>query len=120
MSDSSAVKLNRASKRIEELNTFLREQRPFAYVVQTDVITGERATFAKKNEAIADEAAAIAGDAVHNIRTALDHAYWDIVRPFAQGSRQERAVQFPFSDKAADLEKAIKNRLAHQVSDRFF
>jgi hypothetical protein len=118
--DTWQLKLKRASKRIDELNAFLREERPFTYVVQTDTITGQRATLAKKNETIADEAAAIAGDAAHNLRSALDHVYWSIVSPFATTPKERRAVQFPFSERADRLEEAVKNRLANRVSDRFF
>lgn len=120
MTDSALVKLKRASKRIEELNAFLASERPFSYVLRTDTVTGERSTRAEKNEAVADEAAAVAGDAVHNIRSSLDHAYWEIVHPFATNRREENAIQFPFSQEAARLEEAVKNRLAARVSDKFF
>lgn len=119
MGDSAAVKIKRASKHIDELNELLREKRPFTYAVETNTQTGERSTFAKKNKAVIDECVAISADAVHNLRSALDHAYWDIVSPFAASEREQRAVQFPFSETSARLEEAIKNRLAHRVSDRF-
>lgn len=119
-SDTAELKLKRASERIAELDAFLADARPFSYVLQTNTITGERATLAKKNQAAADEAAAIAGDAVHNIRTALDHAYWDIVSPFATTKREQRAVQFPFCEEASRLEQTAKSRFADRVGGKFF
>ncbi len=120
MADKAALKLKRASERIAELNTLLREQRPFSYILQTDIITGDRFTRPERNEDVADEAAAIAGDAAHNIRSSLDHVYWSIVSPFAKTRREQRAVQSPFCEGPARLEEAVRSRLADRVSDRFF
>lgn len=120
MSKSANLKLERASERISELSELLREKRPFRYVVETNTITRQRATYAKKNEAVIDRASIIAGDAAHNIRTALDHAWWDIVSPHVEGERALKAVQFPFSETAARLKEAVANRLAKRVSVRFF
>jgi hypothetical protein len=59
------------------------------------------------------------GDAVHNLRLALDHAYWDIVSPFIKNDREGDAVQFPFSRTTQRLNEAITNRLANRMSDVF-
>lgn len=120
MSRTAQLKLERAAERIAELSDLLREERPFRYILETNTITRERATYAKKNEAVIDRASLIAGDAAHNIRTALDHAWWDIVSPHVDGERALKAVQFPFSETAARLKEAVANRLAKRVSDRFF
>lgn len=119
MADHSNLKIDRATKHIVELNEVLRKQRPFSYVVETNTKAGERSTFAKKNIPVIQEIALICGDAVHNLRAALDHAYWEIVSPFATTEREFNAIQFPFSKTAARLEEAITNRLAHKVSPAF-
>ncbi len=118
MSDSASLKIERAAEHIEELNVLFREQRPFAYVLEGNAKTGERATYAKKNEAVVQRAALICGDAVHNLRTALDHVYWETVSPHVAAGHT--SIQFPFSETAARLDETIKNRLAHKVSDKFF
>jgi hypothetical protein len=120
MCDSTISKIDRSLKHINELNELLREKRPFTYVVETNTKTGYRATFAKKNCPIVNEAANIAADVVHNLRTALDHAYWEIVSPRVPDPRARKNIQFPFSETAARLEEAIKNRLADRVSAVFF
>jgi hypothetical protein len=120
MPNSASLKIDRASEHIEELNELLREQRPFSYVVETNANTGQRATFSKKNGTVVDRAALIAGDALHNLRSALDHAYWEIVSARVAGERERRAIQFPFSETAARLDEAVKNRLAHKVSQAFY
>jgi hypothetical protein len=120
MLKSAFLKLDRAAERVAELNELFRKKRPFAYVLETNTKTGQRATYAKENEAVVASAALISGDAAHNIRSALDHAYWEIVSPVGTTEKERRAVQFPFSKTAARLEEAVKKRLAHKVSPRFF
>lgn len=120
MEDSAQSKINRARKHIAEIGHLLREKRPFAYILETNVRTGERTTFAKKNVPVIAEIAGIAGDTVHNLRSALDHAYWEIVSPVATSDGDRKAIQFPFSETAARLKETIQTRLAHKVSDIFF
>jgi len=120
MSDSATLKIERSSEYIQELNELFREKHPFVFVVETDTKTRKRAAFIKHDEAIICRAAAISGDIVHNLRAALDHAYWKIVSPFATSPKEERSIQFPFSKTAAGLEEAVKNRLADRVSASFF
>lgn len=120
MLESAVLKIDRAGKHIADLDNLFREHRPFTYVVETNTRIGQRATRAKKNEAIIKAAAILCGDAIHNLRTALDHAYYARVLPFARSPREERAVQFPFSETATRLDEAIKNRLADRVSNNFF
>jgi hypothetical protein len=119
MTISAQLKIDRASKHIIELNELFSKERPFTYILETNTETGERATFAKKNETVIEAAAVICGDAIHNLRSALDHAYWDIVSPLVQ-EWELRNVQFPFSETAARLDVSIKNRLAERVSPTFF
>lgn len=120
MTDSALSKIDRAAKHIDELNEVLSEKRPFRYVVETDAHASQRSILAKRNPAVISEVTNVAADIVHNLRTALDHAYWEIVSPFAKTKREEKNVQFPFSETAARLEEAVKNRYANRVSASFF
>jgi hypothetical protein len=120
MTDSAALKIHRATEHVNELNVLFQKQRPFAYILETNTKTGERATFAKRNESVIHRAAVICGDAIHNLRAALDHAYWDIVSPFAANDWEIRSIQFPFSETEAGLDKAVKKRLADRVSPSFY
>jgi hypothetical protein len=119
MVDSAISKVGRAERHVDELAELFREKRPFSYVLSTNTKTGERATLAKKDEAVVNEAANIAADIVHNLRTSLDHAYWEIVSPHAHNAKEERTIQFPFSETSARLAEAIKSRLADRVSPAF-
>lgn len=120
MADSSLAKIDRATKHIDELNELLRKNRAFSYIAETNEKTGECATYAERNEAVISDATTIAGDAIQNMRAALDHAYWEIVSPFAASARDRKNVQFPFSETAARLDEAAKHRLADRVSVAFF
>ena len=120
MSDSAALKVDRAAECVIELNELFRKERPFSYVIETNTNTRERAVYAKKNEAVIERAALICGDAIHNLRSALDHAYWGIVSPFTNTDGERRKVQFPFSETAARLDEAVKNRFADRVSPSFY
>lgn len=119
MSDSAGLKIDRASKHINELSELFDKKRPFSYILETNTKTGKRSTFAKKNEAVIKEASLIFGDIIQNLRTSLDHAYWDIVSPFAANESELRKIQFPFSKTADTLNNEIKNRLANKVSPSF-
>jgi hypothetical protein len=117
---SAFLKLDNASEHIQKVNKILKEDRPFTYVLETDIQTSRRATFAKRDEAVIDKLALACGDAAHNLRSALDHAYSQIVLPFATTAGEKKAVQFPFCAGPQSLTEAVKNRLAHRVSQTFF
>jgi hypothetical protein len=120
MTDSASLKIDRAKEHVTELHLLLQKQRPYTYVLETDTKAGQRATFAKRNESVIHRAAIICGDAVHNLRAALDHAYWEIVSPFATTDKERRGLQFPFSETGARVDEALKTRLADRVSPSFY
>ena len=115
---SAHLKIDRAEKHIGELSKLLARERAYRYILETDTQTLQRAIYAKPNEAIIDELSVIGGDVLHQLRSALDHAFFSVVNPhFPEG---QGAAQFPFSRNEAGLEGAIKNRCAHKVSAQFF
>lgn len=118
--DAALAKVDRTTKHIAELSELLSKKRPFRYIFETDEKAGRCSTYAERDEAVISELTTISYDIVQNLRTALDYAYWEIVSPFASNERERKNVQFPFSEAAARLEEAVKNRLAHRVSDAFF
>jgi hypothetical protein len=120
MPDSALAKVDSAAKHVTQLSELLREKRPFRYVFETNEKTGECALYAERDVAIVEEVADLSYSVVQRLRTALDYAYWEIVSPFAVTEKERRAVQFPFSQAAARLDEAVKNRLANRVSEAFF
>jgi hypothetical protein len=120
MADSTSLKIDRAAKHIVELNEVLRKKRPFTYVVETDTNTHKRSVFRKADEAVVEECAVISGDAVHNLRCALDHVYWEIVAPCLSGNDNPRRVQFPFTQEANRFPEAARQGYAHRAGTGFY
>jgi hypothetical protein len=113
------LEIDRATEHIAEINKLIRESPPFSYVLETHTKTRQRSTFAKKNETVIDRIGVISGEAVHALHTAIDHAYWEIVSPFATKPGHEMQIQFPFHETSNGFDEAVKNRLAHRVSPGF-
>lgn len=120
MVDSAALKLRRAEEHIRSAERVLKLSPPFRYMLETNHDKRQRATYAKGDEAAAADFALLCGDALHNIRSALDHVYWDLVSPHVD-TKHHRKIQFPFSDgDAASFNDAARRVFAHQVPGQFF
>jgi hypothetical protein len=111
-------KVERARELTSEIGEFITKTPPYTYCLETDTSSGQRATFAKKNINALDKVVIRCGDVFHNLRSALDHAYYESVSLFIPESSYG-ALQFPFSKSEEKLEATIKSRLAHKVSDDF-
>ena len=62
------------------------------------------------------------GEVLHNLRSAIDHAYWEAVSPCIEDASKHSAIQFPFAKDGSKLESAIKRSdgatvFAYPVSD---
>lgn len=117
--NSARLKIKRARAFISEATQLIDEKKPFKYIVESDAQSGRRALMAIKDEELIDEISAICGDAVHNLRSALDHGYAAVVGKHLTTNGQRRNMQFPFSEKSNGLEKACQNRHANKVSQDF-
>jgi hypothetical protein len=120
MTDSALLKVERATKHVGELNELLGKKRPFTFVVKTDTQTGQRSAFTKKNKPAVDEIAIICGDVIHNLRSALDHVYWEIVSPHCTSDKERKAVQFPITSKANMLCKTLHDARAQSAGTGFY
>jgi hypothetical protein len=120
MTDNASLKIDRAAKHLAELNELFRKARPFVFVIESNTKTNKRILRPKKNKTVINDAGLIAGDVVHNLRSALDHAYWDIVSPFCTTDVERRRVQFPFTEKANSLDNLIQYRMAHYAGTGFY
>jgi hypothetical protein len=120
MADSALLKVDRAAKHVTELNELFGKTRPFTWVIETNTTTGERTLGPEKNESVINAGALICGDFIHNLRSALDHAYWEIVSPRCCTEDQFRKLQFPFTGKADRLDGRIQQGLAHYAGTGFY
>jgi len=117
--DSVHLKIKRAEKHYAELSSLLSKNNPFKYILETNYKTGKRATYAKKDDDTANEAAIIIGDLIHNLRTALDHAYWKCTEKFAKSEGERKNIQFPITTTEEALRESVLPGLPSRVSDSF-
>lgn len=104
---STRLKVERAKHHIDDLNikstSFLRKHRHLIIIDNPE--TGLRGLGIDDNEPIPDSFGLIIGDALHNLRSALDHLIWALVSGY--NLPQPKRVQFPFARDANALVKAI-------------
>lgn len=117
--DSAYLKVKRAAKHHAELAEMFKRSKPFGYYLETNCKTGERATFAKKNEEVANEAAVVIGDVLHNLRAAIDHAYWNCTEGHAKSDGERKSIQFPITSTEAALRDSVLTGLPSRVSQDF-
>ena len=117
--DSAYLKLKRAEKHHAELAQLFKKSKPFGYYLEMNCKTGKRAIFAKRNEDIANEAAVIIGDVLHNLRAAIDHAYWNCTEKYAKSDGERRNIQFPITSTETALKDSVLPSLPSRVSQEF-
>ncbi len=107
MFNSALLKIKRAEKHIDDLrrafNQFVSTQE-HKLCVTNEPKTGELLFEVRFNRSIPPDLALIAGDAIHNLRTALDHATWELVG--IDGGVQDRNLAFPAGRTRSDYESA--------------
>jgi hypothetical protein len=100
------------SLKLEIAGYLLRD--PSAYLLQFDARTGEHGIVLKRREDIPHSFALIFGDAVHNLRSALDILANELV---SLGSMPTGKVIFPFADSAEGLEEQLKQKMQGVPAD---
>ena len=101
------VKIERAKKCLRDLEAELSRfgnQHFYPVLTKTDPQLGEITEGPSKRRILPFEALAIAGDVVHNLRSALDHLANQLVW-VGSDSEPSRRVAFPISEDAAAYER---------------
>lgn len=115
MFDSARLKLHRADKHIADLQTIIRTlPQRYTSTIEIDHNAGAQSVVYELPNAdgIAKEMALITGDAIHNIKTALDYAWIGAVTKipaFAVTS----TTKFPICPAAKDVESALRKVNIH-------
>jgi hypothetical protein len=113
----SRLKLRRAIRHIEELEEIIKTYFTgvwYSYKNTVDAngsLTGIYVNFRAKPE----EFGTVVGDAIHNMRSALDLAAVELVR---LNSSDTKGVMFPFSRNEQEFLKALKNKNIDRASMR--
>jgi hypothetical protein len=104
------LKLERAKHHISDLNAkcsrFYDSLRT-TFFIEDDTKTHKRTLRVRVDQAIPNSFSLIIGDAIHNMRSALDHLTWDVLKPFKPIPNR---VQFPFCKTIKSFESVLKDR----------
>lgn len=120
--DGARIKLRRAAHHIEGLKREARlylEARPFVLVQREDP-NGDLVSYVSIHTPVPTDWAATVGDAVHNLRSALDHVAWQFVE--AAGTTPTRDTYFPIGHASPEASIAATTRAlkgASPVAHRF-
>lgn len=109
--ESSRRKIAWAKKHIEDLtrevNAFLKED-PYEVFTEPHPSKAEHVVYKVRLRPLPSALAEITGDAVNNLRSALDHAMYAVA--VASGCDSPKNAYFPFSRTAADFENNLRGR----------
>lgn len=117
--ENATLKIERSSKHIKELQGYLKSNKPFKYCLETNYISGERATFADRNDEAANYAALIIGDVIHNLRAALDFTYWECTEKYSKSEGERAQIKFPITATEKSLKESVLPGLPTRVSPSF-
>ena len=105
------LKVRRAEYHISDLrtriDTFLARD-PYRIELAENPETGKPAWFVRITEDLSDDIPLVVGDAVHNLRSALDLLACDLVRLIP--GKSDKGVAFPFANSEKKLKDEIKSR----------
>jgi hypothetical protein len=107
---NSKLKLDRAKKHIIELNNDIInyvKSKPYRVVIESDPKSPNHLWTLRVRHEVPCHFSAIIGDAIHNMRSALDLLASDLVRA---NNGNVKNVYFPFANDANSLEDAIEIR----------
>jgi hypothetical protein len=114
---SSALKIERAKHHIKDLDRSVHAffaRKPYKLIVRNNPPAGWRTYFVRSEKPLPAEFSLIIGDAVHNLRSALDLAMFQLIGHL---SKSPQTVQFPFAYEAKKLENVIRSRQAHLAGE---
>jgi hypothetical protein len=109
--DGAQLKLARATRHLDELRDVVRkylDSGPYR-VLRREDDSGDLVYSLQIVEAIPAEWGAVVGDAVHNLRSALDLLAWQLVK--SGGVQPTKVTFFPISRTSTDFEHALKRCL---------
>jgi len=119
---SPRLKIERAKHHIKELDTKLRaflDTDFYALSVQADPGTGDNSLKFQITKSFPIETTLITGDAVHNLRSALDLAWAKLIRKRLPAIF-DKFTKFPIRDSRNELIAALKGRKIHKSYPSLF
>ena len=108
----TVMKLARAQKHMTELKEEILAffaSKPFSVVREVEAATGDIVHKVRIKQEVPTEFAAIIGDVIHNLRTALDYLAWQMV--VVNGGIPSRDTGFPITKDAASFQTDLGKKL---------
>ena len=109
----AGLKVKRADEHIKNLYTRLREfsdTRPYSIIVNHDPNGGDDSIQIKSTQPVPDDVLLIIGDALHNLRSALDYALYGIL------TKGDEYSKFPIYQTRDKLVAAVNGGLKHKTT----
>lgn len=106
------AKIERANEHIQDLEARIQAFRgtnPYGVVAEDDPHSGYRTYKAKVNRPIPGDFSLVIGDALHNLRTALDHLAWQLVE--SNSAIPDRETCFPIYQGAPKDESQFARKV---------
>lgn len=112
---SSRLKLKRAMRHIEELEELIRNYFTGSWYSLNNAIdeNGGMSHYRSILRRIPEEFGLVVGDAIHNIRSALDLAAVELVN---LNNNDSKGVMFPFARNEQEFSKSLKNKNIDRAS----
>lgn len=111
--DNIRVKIQRARKNVDEAAAFIKsylDKKPFTVSYKRDPATRRLIYYVSSVEEPDPELSGIVGDALHNLRSALDHIAYQLVM-IGTGQTPSRRVYFPIWDSQAKYESKGRRQI---------
>lgn len=118
---AATLKVERANKHIADLDAIISAL-PDAYtsIIEPNEKLGQTIKYFPPDVAkIAADMAVIIGDAIHNLRVAVEYAYLGAVQRHAP-SVLDKHTKFPTGETRKNIEDALKSRKIHVLSPKLF
>jgi hypothetical protein len=111
------LKIERAKQHIRDLDAAVRgfvESKPYALGAKAKPEIHHTALYVSRVDPIPSTMGLIVGDAIHNLRSSLDHLAWQLVE--AGGGSPDVNTMFPICNTAKQYTAAIKKRKVKGVA----
>jgi hypothetical protein len=93
------AKIERAKQHVRDLESALqafRDTNPYGFRIEDDLQTGDKIHRINIRSQTPDSLSLMVGDAIHNLRSALDHLAWQLVE--VNGHTPSKGTYFPISE----------------------
>lgn len=114
---NAKLKVKRADQHISNLNEMLNSILKtdfYGFVVEKDENTDKNSLHFLLKPSLSEDTGLIMGDAIHNLRSALDNLWWELVDRY--GGICDQNTFFPITKTEKNFEKTIKDRGIESLS----